>query len=380
MNIRRREATQTVICPLMLTGEKTMPPRELFPLAVPRLTNAELAPLEFWVSDQNMGWVTLHAVAIFSGLLAALCAAVGIVVRQQVAQDVPADEALSGTMVTTSVREPLWWAGTLAAAFGYVFQALALANGSLLLVQPLLVSSLLFALPLHARLCHQHITRADWGWAMLLTSALAIFVLIGQPREGHNRPAVPAWTLALVVAVPLVIACVTAAHRVVGRARVMLLAVPVAVLLGMVAVLTKICTHRVAVAGWHGLLTVPAPYVLVVLAATVTVVQQYAFHAGALQASAPIMLVGEPVVAVLLGVVVLGEHLAVGGSAALILVMAVVAMVAATVALGRGHASETGSLPMQQRSSTSSTDSSLMAATGSGFGSSSQSACDRPRM
>jgi drug/metabolite transporter (DMT)-like permease len=298
-----------------------------------------------------MGWVMSHAVAILSALLAAFWAAVGIVVRQRVAQDVPADKAMSATMATSLAREPLWWAGTLAAGAGYVFQALALAHGSLLLVQPLLVSSLLFALPMSARLCHQRTSRTDWGWAMLLTVALAVFVLVGQPREGHNRPAVPAWTLALAVTVAVVIACIAAARRAVGRGRAMLLAIPVAVLLGMIAVLTKICTHRFATGGWHALLSVPAPYLLVALAAALTVVQQAAFHAGALQASVPIMLVGEPVVAVLLGVAVLGEHLAVRGPAALALVVAVAAMVAATIALGHDQAPDDTALPTWQRRS-----------------------------
>jgi drug/metabolite transporter (DMT)-like permease len=307
-----------------------------------------------------MGWVTVHAVAIFSALLAAFWAAVGIVVRQRVAQDVPAEKAMSGTMVTSVVREPLWWAGTLAAVAGYVFQALALAHGSLLLVQPLLVSSLLFALPLSARLGHQRghqrVSWAEWGWAVLLTAALAGFVLVGQPREGHNRPPIPAWTLAFTVTVPLVLGCVVAAHRAVGRVRAMLLAVAVAVVLAMIAVLTKICTHRFAVGGWHGLLTVPAPYVLIGLAVALTGLQQSAFHAGALQASVPIMLVGEPVVAVLLGVVVLGEHLAVRGSPALALAAAVLAMVAATTALARDQAPEPRSSPTQEDSSASDTD------------------------
>jgi len=50
--------------------------------------------------------------------------------------------------------------------------------------------------------------------------------------------------------------------------------------------------------------------------------------------SVPTMLVLEPVVAVIIGVVVLGEELAVGGIAAA-LPLAVAAMAAATVALGR---------------------------------------------
>ena len=299
-----------------------------------------------------MGWVTQHAVAIVSALLAAFWAAVGIVVRQQVAQDVPSDKAMSEAMVTTLFRQPRWWAGTLAAVAGYVFQALALAHGSLLLVQPLLVSSLLFALPLSARLCHQRIRWAEWAWATLLTAALAVFVLVGQPREGHNRPPVPAWTLALAVTVPLVIGCAVAARRVVGRARAVLLAVAVAVLLGMIAVLTKICTHRFAVGGWHGLMSVPAPYVLVALAVGLTVVQQSAFRAGALQASVPIMLVGEPIVAVVLGIIVLGEHVAVRGTGALILVLTVLAMVVATVALARDQVPPANS-PLRRRPSPS---------------------------
>jgi drug/metabolite transporter (DMT)-like permease len=295
-----------------------------------------------------MGWVSIHAVAILSGLLAAFWAAVGIVVRQRAAQTVPGDEALSATMATTLVRQPLWWAGTLAAVGGYVFQAVALAHGSLLLVQPLLVSALLFALPLSARLSRQRISWADWGWAVLLTAGLAVFVLVGQPHEGHNRPPIPAWTIALIVTVPLVIGCVAGARRTAGRVRATLLAVAVAVLLGMIAVLTKTCTHRFAVGGWHALLAVPAPYLLVALAVTVTVVQQSAFHAGALQTSVPIMLVGEPLVAVLLGVVVLGEHLTARGPAALILVVAIATMLAATIALGRDEAPEPDGLTMPQ--------------------------------
>ncbi|HET7072583.1 MAG TPA: DMT family transporter [Mycobacterium sp.] len=297
-----------------------------------------------------MQWFTHHAVAIFSALLAAFWAAVGIVTRQRVAQDMPADQAMSEKLLPSLLREPLWWAGTLAAVAGYVFQAVALAHGSLLLVQPLLVSSLLFALPLSARVCHQHISRADWGWALVLTAALSVFVIVGRPHEGHNRPPVQAWTLALVVIVPLVTVCVVAARRASGRVRAMLLAVAVAVLLGMIAVLTKICTHRFAVGGWHGLLTVPAPYVLVALAAILTVVQQSAFHAGSLQASVPIMLVGEPMVAVLLGVVVLGEYLTVRGPAALGLAAAVMAMIVATVALARDEAPKSaGTAPPRQQ-------------------------------
>lgn len=287
-----------------------------------------------------MEWAAHHAVAIGAALLASFFAAVGIVVRQRAIQADAASRDDPGAIVTSWVRQPAWWAGTLGAVFGYVFQAVALAHGSLLLVQPLLVSALLFVLPLGARFSKQHVSGADWCWALLLTAALTVFVLVGQPREGHYRPAVPAWSVALACSVPVVICCVAAARRTSGRPRAMLLATAVAVLLGMVAVLTKVSTHRLATHGWHGLLTVPAPYVLVAVAVAVTVLQQSAFHAGALQASVPIMLVGEPVVAVLLGVVILGEHLVIRGIGVLLLPLAVAAMTAATIALGHDSAND----------------------------------------
>ena len=285
-----------------------------------------------------MEWLASHAAAIGSALLAAFFAAVGIVVRQRAIQAEAENSATSGAIVTSWMRQPAWWFGTLGAVGGYLFQALALAHGSLLLVQPLLVSSLLFVLPLGARFSNQHVRGRDWGWALLLIAALTVFVLVGQPREGHYRAPVPAWSVALSTSLPVVIICVLAARRVAGRRRAMLLAGGVAVLLGMVAVLTKVSTHRLVVHGWHGLLTVPAPYLLVALAVAVTVLQQSAFHAGALQASVPIMMVGEPVVAVMLGVVILGEHLVVRGAGTLILAVAVAAMTAATIALGRDSA------------------------------------------
>jgi hypothetical protein len=233
-----------------------------------------------------MEWATHHAVAIGSALLAAFFAAVGIVIRQRAIQEEAAHRDDAGPIVTSWVRRPAWWAGTLVAVGGYAFQALALAHGSLLLVQP-------------------------------------------------------AWSVALAGAVPVVILCVVAAHRTLGRTRAMLLATAVAVLVGVIAVLTKVSVHHLAMHGWRGLLTVPAPYLLIVLAVAVTVLQQSAFHAGALQASVPIMLVGEPMVAVLLGVVILGEHLIVRGAGGLILTLAVAAMMSATIALGRDSAPRT---------------------------------------
>lgn len=274
-------------------------------------------------------------VVVALALIAALCAALGIVVRQLATRDVPAEAGMSSAIVTSLLRTPLWWAGLATAAAGYGFQALALSFGSLMLVQPLLVSALLFALPISARLAGRRVTRSEWGWAVLLTAALAVFVLVAHPRQGHNDPSPQTWLVVSAILVPLVLGCVLCASRAVGTQRALYLATAVGVLFGLIAVLTKLCTHRLQVGSWRAVLETPAPYVLVVLAVVATVLQQSALHAGALQASVPAMLVLEPVAAVLLGTVVLGEQLTAHGLGLVALPCALVALAAATVALGR---------------------------------------------
>ena len=97
-------------------------------------------------------------VVVLLALAAAVTSALGIVIRQRATLEIPQDEGVSTTMFKKLLRNRLWWAGTAVASSGYGFQALALTWGSLILVQPLLVSALLFALPMSARMAHRRVT------------------------------------------------------------------------------------------------------------------------------------------------------------------------------------------------------------------------------
>ncbi len=276
-----------------------------------------------------------HGLTVLFAFLAALFLAIGIVVRQRATMDVPEEQGVSATMVLTLLRRPLWWAGTAAAIAGFAFQALALAYGSLLLVQPILVSALLFALPLSARLANRRVTRGEWLWAILLTAALAVFVLLAKAQPGDYEASVKPTAIVSLLCTAVVLVCVFVAIRAAGWRKAVLLAIAVGVLFGVVAMLTKLMMHLLTHNGAVDVLMTPLPYLLAVLGVVAVVLQQSAFHAGALQTSVPTMLVLEPVVAVALGAVVLGEHLTVNGIKAVAITIAVVAMAAATVALGR---------------------------------------------
>jgi drug/metabolite transporter (DMT)-like permease len=276
-----------------------------------------------------------HALVVAAALAGAVFAAIGIVVRQRATLDVPRDQGVSTVMVSTLLRRPLWWIGTGAAVTGYAFQALALAFGSILLVAPLLVSALLFALPMSARLSNRRVSRAEWSWAGLLTISLGVFVALARTTSGDNQDAQFRALVAAGISILFVACCVLIALRWSDWRRAILLAAGVGVLFGMVAVLTKIVMHILRTGTLLQLLASPALYLLIALGVIATLLQQSAFHAGSLRTSVPAMLVLEPVVAVLLGEVVLGEQLNVSTPAAVVLGVAAVAMTAATVALGR---------------------------------------------
>jgi drug/metabolite transporter (DMT)-like permease len=287
------------------------------------------------VARKELDALVGHGLTVLLALLAAVFLAIGIVVRQRATMDVPQEHGVSSVMFLTLLRRPLWWGGTAAAVAGFVFQALALAKGSLLLVQPILVSGLLFALPLSARLAHRRVTRAEWAWAMVLTAALAVFVLLAKTRPGDYEASLPLSALVAVICTAAVCACVVVATRTTGWKRAVLLAVAVGVLFGVVAVLTKLVMHLLTHEGLRTVLTTPVLYLLVMTGVLATFLQQSAFHAGSLQTSVPTMLVLEPVVAVVLGAVVLGEHLDVSQLDTVLIAISAVAMAAATIALGR---------------------------------------------
>ncbi|GFG51913.1 hypothetical protein CQY20_29940 [Mycolicibacterium agri] len=275
-------------------------------------------------------------VVVVLALAAAVTSALGIVIRQRATIEIPPEEGVTTTMFRKLLRNRLWWAGTAVAASGYGFQALALTWGSLILVAPLLVSALLFALPMSARMAHRRVTTHDWVWALILTVGLAIFVTLARVQHGDYRPPLLVSITAAVICVTVVGGCIVGGARAQGRNRALLIATAVGVMFGAVAVLTKVTVQRLNDEGVWGMLVVPAPYLVVFLGVAATLLQQSAFHAGALQTSVPTMLVLEPLVAVSLGVVVLGETLAVTDPVRIgLLAAAVLAMAAATIRLGR---------------------------------------------
>jgi drug/metabolite transporter (DMT)-like permease len=236
-----------------------------------------------------------------------------------------------------SLRDIRWWWGGLAAAASFGLQAIALVLGSVVLVQALQVTALLFALPTNARLTRHPVTRWEWLWAVLLATAVAVFISVGDPAAGYQRGSLKIWIVVAVVMGPALVLCVLGARIWSGAVAAVLLAVVSASSWALFAVLTK-GVMAVVRDGPGALLGAPELYAWILAALVGTVFQQSAFRASTLTASLPAMTVAEPVVASVLGVAVLGETLNTLGPQMFVLVAAVVAVIVATTALARGEA------------------------------------------
>ncbi len=110
-------------------------------------------------------------IAALLALGAAFFIAIGDVIHQRSAHEVTDEPVGHLQLFRKLLRDRQWWLGSAVAAIGFALQAAALGLGSVLLVQALLVTSLLFALPMSARLSHRRVTRWEWMWAALLAAS-----------------------------------------------------------------------------------------------------------------------------------------------------------------------------------------------------------------
>lgn len=268
-------------------------------------------------------------------LIAAALFACASVAQQTAAARVPEDRSL----VAALVRSPRWWAGIVGDGGGYLFQVIALALGSVLVVQPLLVSMLLFALPLSARLSGYRLPRRSWTLAIALTAALAVFLVVGNPTEGGVDAPWAQWSAPLIAVV--VLAAVATVFGLSPRVdpgwRALLLGGASGALYGVAVAFTKYVTDLFE-RGIPEVLGAWQTYALVAAGLVGVYLQQRAFQVGPLSASLPAMTIGEPVVAIFLGMTVLGERLQVAGVGLAVVLAAVVVMVATTIALSREQA------------------------------------------
>src|SRR5258708_26255571 len=113
-------------------------------------------------------------------------------------------------LVAYLFRQPLWLLGWIAAVGGFVLQALALHQGLLSVVQPILVTELVFVLVLRRVWIRPGVARAPGRAVLVACVGLGVFLAAAEPTGGPPNADTAKWLSAL-LAVGAAIALLAAA-------------------------------------------------------------------------------------------------------------------------------------------------------------------------
>jgi drug/metabolite transporter (DMT)-like permease len=240
-------------------------------------------------------------------LAAAFCNAVNVLTQHAASVSAPKRDK-GWRLVAYLFRQPLWLLGWIGAVGGFAFQALALHYGQLSVVQPLLVTELVFVLVLRRAWIRQEVAAAAWAAVLAVCVALAVFLTVAEPTGGHPAPETAEWLSALVafgVAIAL-LSVLGMRGSPVRRAAVF--AVAAALAWALMATFIKTATDTLATSGIGGMLTSWPVYALAAAAVTGTLLEQAALHVGPLSVSQPLLVIINPFASIALSIWLFDER------------------------------------------------------------------------
>jgi drug/metabolite transporter (DMT)-like permease len=248
-----------------------------------------------------------EAAVVAISLGSALAAATSSVLQHRSARRAPHGQThrLLGHLLT----RPIWIAGLVAAAAGLVLHAIALAHGQLALIQPLLISGVLFALPVSAILEGRRPSGREWLWALILVGGLAAFLLAARPSAGRVALDADVLAWATVSGVGVVGFLALLGMRWPHGHAAALLGTAAGIGYGVVAALLKQST-TIARSGTLHLLSDWPLYALIAIGGSTLALTQMAYRAGPLARSMPALTVTDPAASVALGALAFQEKLA----------------------------------------------------------------------
>ncbi len=240
---------------------------------------------------------------------AACCLGFGFVLQQQAAQKAPLGDFLSPRLLLDLVRVPRWLGGLALMVAGMVLGAVALGQGEVSLVEPLLATNLLFALALSRRYTRQSLGRQGWAGLGLLAGGVTAFIVAGEPRGGHAVADPFRHWLIIGAMVGLALLLTTYAKRSRLSSGPVLLALAAGLLYGVQDALTRVSGERFSAGGIVELLTGWQPYAVLALGVTGLVLVQSAFETAPLRMSLPALTAAQPIAGIICGVGFLGDRL-----------------------------------------------------------------------
>ncbi|MDQ2882988.1 MAG: DMT family transporter [Actinomycetota bacterium] len=256
---------------------------------------------------------TMFFVAVPAAVVGAASFGLASAVQQRATKEVPTSGTLDPRLILDLIQRPVWVLGVGTVIVGLSLQLVALAFGPLVLVQPLLVTGVLFGAVFSALLAHRRVDRLVVLGALGCVAGLSAFLLLAQPTGVSTQLADDGWSLlplAITLGV-LIVGCLTVAARFSGPVQVAALATATGLLYGVTAGLMKVVTGQFRSGGIVEPFVHPVFYVVCAVGPMGFLLSQNTFQKGTLIAPAlAIITIVDPLVGVAIGVSWLGEQLA----------------------------------------------------------------------
>lgn len=250
-------------------------------------------------------------IAVCLGLMAATLFGAGSVLEERSTKQVPQRAALSPRLLADLVRRPLFLASIGVNVTGFALQIAALHAGSLTLVQPLLVLSLLFGVVIASVVSQRRAPDAVLlAGVTCCAVGIAGFLAVARPHGGTGT-AGPAAVVPLVAGLAAVLAgCLAAARWGPAALRPLWLALSCGTAFGVNALLLKIVPATLP-AGFADPLRQWPLYLVVIVTPVGFLLNQNAFQAGTLIAPAlAVITTADPLVSMAAGAAFLHEKIA----------------------------------------------------------------------
>jgi hypothetical protein len=248
------------------------------------------------------------ALALTLALLCAATFAISSSVQHQAAEAAPASAVGLLGLLRYLVRQPEWLVGQVLATCAFALHASALHAGPIAVVQPIVVSGIVWAVPARAALSRQWPSVHEL-WAVLVTAGgLAVFLVASNPTAGADASLGPGTIALVLVGVAVAGAANFAASRVrEPRRKAFFLGMVGGVLFGLVAGMLKLSLQELNAGGVVGMLTAWPTYGLLLAGAGGVLTNQRAYRTAGLSASMPVLNIVNGLTSLSIGFTVFSE-------------------------------------------------------------------------
>lgn len=251
----------------------------------------------------------VYVLAVPAAVLGAAGFGLATAFQQRATHEVELAPTLSPRLIARLLSRPAWLLGLLATVLALALQLVALAFGPITVVQPLLVTGVVFAAACTAIMARRRPDPLILLAAACCAVGVAAFLLLARPVPSAVRGRIDVLDgLPLTVGLAtVVLGCLVYAATVRHHTRVLALALATGVLYGVTAGLMKVVTGQLRT-GLDEPFHHPVLYAVCVIGPVGFLLSQNTFQQGRLVSPAVAVITSvDPVVAVLIGVWWLGE-------------------------------------------------------------------------